>query len=400
MGKKRVIPAGSRFGNFFCITEKVDGKDIFRIRRRVTLPCGTKIEPRYPAKNYKNLVFKSDFDQLVNKLNYREDQQAKRNIEIRSSFIPTQIMESFRERLQVDIPSEKDFRYLYNTVFKKYFLNFFFNQNIYDPKDFLQYQEQWAKALLGKADDPTKNVFTNASVKSIKRTIEVANRFMVHLREKDLESYPTLIVFTPISKGALKEHGASLGLNEEDETVGQFITDTDWEVINDKLPESIGAFVRLAYFYGLRRAETLGFDSPTSVKNGYLRISKQLKSFKNGNPAFKTLKDKDSRSTPHWFTDVQTARELVVKSMAGKMHPDTLYTKWVALMKSLNMSYDLHDLRRTFISRALIDRSPRLVQLSVGHVSISTTMLYGRDHRNLSDEVYDPEAANKALSVK
>ncbi len=109
------------------------------------MPDGTKIEPRYPARLYSSATSRDQLEKLVNKLNYREDQKAKRNIEIRTSFIPTDIMESFRDRLQIEIPSEKDFRYIYNTVFKKYFLGFFIDKQIYGPKEFSRHQEQWPK---------------------------------------------------------------------------------------------------------------------------------------------------------------------------------------------------------------------------------------------------------------
>jgi integrase len=74
------------------------------------------------------------------------------------------------------------------------------------------------------------------------------------------------------------------------------------------------------------------------------------------------------------------------------MHPDTFYEKWCTYISSLNLSYDLHDLRRTFITKALRLHHPRDVQMAVGHVSLTTTMGYAQDDRDTSDEVFKPEA--------
>jgi integrase len=60
-------------------------------------------------------------------------------------------------------------------------------------------------------------------------------------------------------------------------------------------------------------------------------------------------------------------------------------------MDELDFNYDFHDLRHTFITKAISAYPPRDVQLAAGHKSIETTMRYAHDNRNLDDEVFNPE---------
>ncbi len=84
-----------------------------------------------------------------------------------------------------------------------------------------------AKALLGKADNPDENIFENASVKSIKRTIDIANRFMVHLKAKCPTTILRSLSLRRLTRVLFKEHAAALDLDDEDSENGQYIPPED-----------------------------------------------------------------------------------------------------------------------------------------------------------------------------
>jgi integrase len=71
-----------------------------------------------------------------------------------------------------------------------------------------------------------------------------------------------------------------------------------------------------------------------------------------------------------------------------RVHPDTLGMYFAALMKKLKLPYQMHDLRRTFITKVLELNSPKQVMLAVGHANIETTMKYIRDDRAMDDSIF------------
>lgn len=377
----KVYPRGTVFGDYFLTVDKTFKGQQYSIRRYITLPDGTKIQPRYPRKKYKGIKTKEELDQLLNRLNYRK---RNKNIEIRTSFISPHLMEAFENLLLTDIPNEKDARYLYQTVLKKYFLNFFIGTlKLYDPKEWTKHQAEWGAALLGKIDN---KIFTKKpSAKLVKTTIQVANRFMSFLHVQMPEDYPP-ITFKPLSRGAIKTYQAQ----NTGKKIGQFIPDEDWKTIDSKLPSSIGCFIRLMYYYGLRRAESLGFSSTDSVRRDFLKITQQLKSYNEISPTYSILKDKEQRETPHWFLKPEIAYKLIQDGIDKKRHPDTLSVEWEEFIKGLGMTYKLHDFRRTFITKALRKYAPRDVQLAVGHANLLTTMKYAQDDRSLKDDIWKP----------
>ena len=62
-------------------------------------------------------------------------------------------------------------------------------------------------------------------------------------------------------------------------------------------------------------------------------------------------------------------------------------------MIKLDLPYKIHDLRHTFITKAVRIHAPRDVQLAVGHKDLRITMGYLRDDRDLSDEEFEPDEA-------
>lgn len=391
MPKSKTYPKGTKFGRFMVVNDATEQEPKYSIKMQITLPDGKRSVRRLSKKTYASFTTRKQFDQLVDRLNHEHDTRVKRAIEIRTAFIPNNLMEGFRAMLSAEVPNQKDFKYLYNKVLKSYFLDFFIGRlQLLNPKDWVKRQYEWGAALMGKAENKENNIFDfAASAKTIKTTVQVANRFMKYLHLQMPDDYP-LTVFEPISKAALKTYQADRV--KDDDEVGQFINDADWSVIDKKLPTELGCFIRLMYFYGLRRAEALGFDSTKAVRRDHLKISKQLRMVEgsDGKPVYGILKDKDQRSTPHWFITPDQTYKLVEESIDKKMHPDTFSVKWVAFMKELKMDYLLHDLRRTFITKALRDQNARDVQLAVGHANLETTMRYAQDDRNLGDEEFKP----------
>lgn len=388
-----LYPKGTKFGNYFLQAE-APGR--FTIRRQITLPDGTRSQPRHPKKLYAHLTTENELQQYLNRLNHRQDQKARLALEIRTSFIPQALMDEFRDQLKLEIPNPKDFRYQYSRVFQSYFLKFFIHTlNVVDPNQWYQHQSQWGAALLGHAENPEHNLFKKKmSFKTISKTIQIANRFMRLIHLKNPAEFQR-IVFDPISRGAQNAYTGEIERQKGDASdVGKFITPEDWTKIQKGLPADIRPFIELAYAYGLRRGETMGFENMESVKKGYLKVSQQLVGIGFDKACrYGALKSRAKRETPHWFATPHETYNHIKDGLERKMHPDTLYVRWNQYMISLGMDYALHDLRRTFITRALREYNPRDVQLAVGHVSLSTTMLYAMDDRDHSDDTFEPSAS-------
>lgn len=378
------------FGEYFLAKEK--NKHV--IRRYVVIIDGEKKKKssvRYPFSKYKNFKSKEELENLIIRLNGRENRKKIQTIKEKLAYLPTNIMEEFRELLTNEIPTEKDARYHYKNL-HRYFLKFFveFCGKV-DPNEWKSKQSLWGLALLRRLPKEQEhlNIFEREmSYKTIKGLIQLANRFMVFIHEKNSEEIP-LYKLNPISNAMLKDYIARQDMKGEE--IGKFIIDDDWKVINKNLPDDIGCFVRLGYFYGLRRGETLGL-MPEDVRNGHLSLERQLaKTDGNGNYVFKPLKDRDFRKTPHWFLDKTEAYELIEEAHTKRIHPDTLGVKFASLMTELKMDYELHDLRRTFITRALDTQKPKAVMFACGHANIETTMKYIRDDRQSDDTVFMPK---------
>lgn len=373
-------PKGTKFGNYILCE---DGPGKFSIRRQIVLPDGTRKQPRHPRAAYAHFQTKEELEQFVNRLNHRQDEAKRFALQVRSSFIPQALKDEFRDQLSLEIPNRKDAKYQYTTIFEKYFLHFFIHTlKVLDPNQWYKHQSRWGAALLSQGEH---KIFERPmSAKTIIKTIQLANRFMSFLHVKVPEEYRP-VKFQPISRGAMNAYRAQWELRKG-EPDGRYIPPEDWAEIEREAPAEIKPFIMLAYHYGLRRAEALGFENMDSVKKGYLKIIQQMVSLEEYGP----VKDRDQRDTPHWFATPAQAYLWIEAGLSKKMHPDTLGARWARLMKALKMPYEMHDLRRTFITRALREHPPRDVQMAVGHASLVTTMSYAMDDRNLRDETYKP----------
>lgn len=360
---------GLRYGKWFLTKEG--------IRRCVYHEDGKRTLIRYPKSKYSGLSL-DGIKRLIKRLNNETESEI---IQTRLLFLPPNILEEFRSKLELEIPNPKDFRYSYNTIFLKYFIGFFTQTGNLDPLKWPKMQSQWAKALLENPGYPK-------SPKSHKYIIQIANRFMAFLHEQYPEEIP-LYRFNPLSKARWKYREAYHSKN-----VGHYISDSDWTVIWEHCPEEIRPFVWLCYHYGLRRSEALGFRDTSVIRQGYLMIEWQ----KIKHNQYSVLKGRSKRKTPHWFASPKETYFWVKEGMKYCYHPDTFgkvfkdYVLRLYQNNHIKRIYTTHDFRRTFITRALRKAEPRDVQLAVGHVDLKTTMSYARDDRNLEDQVFIPDS--------
>jgi integrase len=374
-------PKGTLFNNFTLHFEVQKGITRAIIRRWVIFADGTRKHERYPAHLYSHL--RSDHKELekfVIRLNNQipEKLKTQAKVEIKHAFIDDALLESYKDYLVTQIPTtSRALSEHYYLV--KYFLHFFIGQmDMPNPLDWHRVHEtEWAKFLVSP-DAP-------AAATTKREIVAAANRFMRWLHKRRPSEVPPL-EFKPLSTPTLKQVEAKRELAG---TVHhpKMLKDKDWETIKKNIPEGLRPLVMLAYSYGLRRSESLALKSG-DVKKGYLSVERSLV----GPGEYTTLKAREKRQTPHWTCTAAQAygwiEEIHAKGLV--IHPDSFTKRWNAFQESLKMTYTLHDLRHTFITKALRTQVARDVQLAVGHADISTTMGYAHDDRELEDEVFIP----------
>lgn len=379
---KTKFSEGTTFGIWFPVQEGSN----WRIKRMVTLTNGKRQPQRLDRKTYLHIPNSRDAIQShCDRLNYGTNISKQREKEIKSAFIPETILIGFRDELRASIENPQYADYLFEKALKKYCLDYFINQlKLPDPRQWAKRQIAWGQALRS-----TKIFDEKPSARTITLVVQTANRFLSYLHRQMPEIYPALKL-NPVSKQVLKLHKAE----QSDAKLGKFINEMDWTKIQKRLPSDIEPFICLMYHYGLRRSESLGFQTTDSVRQSHLFISHQLKEM-GTTPIYKPLKSRDARKTPHWFCKPADAYRWISKGLDQKMHPDTLSEKWDDVMIDLGMDYGLHDFRRTFITRALREQNARDVQLAVGHSDLRTTMKYAQDDRDMADEVWKPSSKVK-----
>lgn len=370
-------PEGSKFTVYYSAKEG----NGYCIRRTVTLPNGLQSQVRLPKSQYNHLKTLEEIEKFVLRINGRENRKAIQQIELKLAYLPTSILEDFREMLYSEIPNQKDARNHYKNL-HRYCLKFFVEHlGLNDPLDWKVNEHKWGMALLCEHSD-VKLYSEKRAVKTIKEVLQTANRFMAYLHKRVPKEIP-FIKLEPISKAKFKDYHAKLNLDTE--PIGKYITDNDWAIIEKKLPLEISPFIKLQYYYGLRRSESLATELK-DIANGHLNVQRQLVKANTTGP----LKSRFKRKTPHWFITPAETYKIIHDILGKRMHPDTLSVKFREFMTSLKMSYELHDLRRTFITRALDKMLGNAVpvKLAVGHANTETTMKYLRDNRILADTVF------------
>lgn len=361
------LPAGAvRAGAWFIS----NGKSGHSILRMVHYPARKSIQ-RYPRRLYSHFTNAQEVEALTYRLNGRniEAEKACRRLLTRNSAVPLHVLEDFRSRLLLEVTNEKDARYRYQLFIKHALRYFVEEEKNEDPAQWPTSQAAWGQYLLK----------TFSSADSIRRVVQITNRFLMVYKEH-YQNEVNIADLRPISKARLK----SLGPSGQDRSTS-FISDESWSIIDKNLPDDIGPFVRLAYHYGLRRSEALAIEIH-DVRKGYLSIERVLKGV---GPVYGPLKSRVMRQTPHWFCSPERAYSFS-KGILDRPHPDTLGDKFKALMKSLELKAQFHDLRRTFITKALSIHPSTSVMLAVGHRNLSTTQRYILDSRRMDSMPFEP----------
>lgn len=349
-----------------------------KIIKRMVSYVGKRSSQRYPINLYKNLNGE-ELEKFLARLNGRnlKLEKARNEALFRHAFISPELWGDFEDLMRAEIPNSKDVNYLLGCT-QKHFLNYFIVQlELRDPVEWKEKESKWGQYLLA----------TGKSSKTIRHWVQMANRFIRFLSDR----YPreiTRVEFDPISKARLKMYDSERKLKSGFEPKGQFIPLEDWKKIEKKLPEDIKPFIQLAYYYGLRRGEALGLKL-TDIKEDSLTIERKLVSSRDEQYTYEPVKDRDSRETPHWFATPQMTYD-IVDSIKKRMHPDVLGVKFIEYVETLGMSYQMHDLRRTFITTALRKQLPVDVMRAVGHADLATTQVYIMDDRQLSRKVFVP----------
>jgi len=386
------FPKGTKFGDWSVYREPQRGRVVFVIRRRVSCPGLKPKNERLNPSAYRQWAHdESELKKLCIRLNEQVNREEKLRlvVEIKHAYISPVFLDDYLSHLLTQIPDQHnagtEFYYL-----RHYFLNFFITKlQMRDPLHWhVAHKSKWAEFLL------SNEVPRSVAVK--KKIVQAANRFMIYLHEQRPQEVPPL-KFSPLSKAIYKKLVADRFL-EGSAKERKFVKEEHWAVIQVKMEElapNLEPFALLAYGYGLRRSETMGFEA-SDVRQGYLYVQKQLIKFKNQSPKYGPLKGRKPRKVPHNWLSNPTLASIWIKSGSAKlMHPDTLSDSWAAFMEKLGFDYDFHDLRHTWISRVI--RLPgvniRDVMLAAGHENIETTMRYLKDDRNLEDAVFIPEAS-------
>jgi len=331
----------------------------------------------YPAKKFRDFT-QEQLNDLVIRLNNKSPEEARirAKLDLDHAYISPNLLFQYFEHLCQEIPSQKNARRNFGYL-QRHVLGFFVKTHkIRDPQNWHKAQDRWAKYL-------TERKLSGAAIRQI--VIE-ANRFVAWLHKERPDEVPPL-KFQPINRARMKYLEAQRELDGEVKE-RKIVQESDWKKIVKTCPAELAPFIQLGANYGLRRAESLGV-TPDALRKGYLVISKQYV----GSDQYRPLKGRDHRKIPHWFSGPALAYEWIEAAQKLLMHPDTLTHKWADLMQKLGMDYDFHDLRHTFITKAIRQYAPRDVQLAAGHKNMETTMRYSHDDRALDDEPFDPKAA-------
>lgn len=339
---------------------------------------------RLPKAKYKHLS-EEELPAYVARLNHRYETQlaaAKAAYDFKHLFISQDLLDEFAALLRAEIPNENVHVSLYNYL-KKHCLHWFINQmGLVDPIDWKLHERSWGLALLCKHEDKRLAIWSKpVHPDTISKHIQVLNRFLRFLNQRMPKEVP-VVILEPLSKAQARLYKAEY---ESGESVGHLVTHDDWKTIERTIDVKIKELVQLAYYYGLRQAECLG---ELNLFEDSLEVVNQLDAYP-GEAVYAPLKNRKTREVPHWFCEPKLTHRLLADRKL--MHPDTFGQKFASEMARLKMPYGLHDLRRSFITRAFRDGMlPTDIRLAVGHVSLETTLRYAQDDRGLKRKRYVP----------
>jgi integrase len=348
---------------------------LYRDRGRWVIRRGKERLPtaKYHRIRHDELLLREYVDRLNAPLRVKEA------VKFKHAFISPALLAEYQEWLEAQIPTKRNAQCEY-TYLEEYFLNYFIGQlNLSNPLDwFSVHATKWAKFLL--SDVAPKSAKTKRAI------VQAANRFMGWLHKKRPEEVPPL-VFQPLSRAVYKDIEAARQMRGERKE-RRAISDVHWKEIRRSLSEEpIRPLVLLGYFYGLRRSECLGVR-PEDVRQGHLCVERQLGKLGTYFPP----KGRGPRKVPHWFARASDAYAWAEDLQKALMHPDTLTDRWNALMVALDLDYDFHDLRHTFITKSVRKHPVADVMYAAGHKDLKTTSRYVHDARPSDDAPFKPAA--------
>lgn len=349
-----------------------------RIRRRVIRSDGSKSMQAFPWDRYKH---ESDMSRIriVEVLNYESKlvKIAREQFDVKSAYLPKEVMKGFYDLLLSEIPSPKqakrNYRYLH-TYFIEFFIQFGPSPVVWHRK----HVPAWSGWLESH----------KLAVSTMKCIIQTINRFMRYLHKVMPDHYPA-IVFEPFSKAMLREIKAKRPMKER-----RFIPDEHHKILLLRLEPHLKALYCLLYDYGLRLSEGCYLQGMSQqIKVKYLHVEEQLKRVDRFGSRYNgPLKwHHPPRKTPHWFSTPNECYEhisnLILKTPNeyGRELSDAIE----AILGS-RYRYTPHDCRHTFITRAIRVKPINDVRLAVGHKDISVLSNYLKDDRNLDDDVFRP----------
>lgn len=364
--------------------------------RRYQIVAGKHVWERLPKAKYRHCKTKEELQKFVERINHRYEvdlEKAKAAYEFRHRFISQDHMDEFETLLKSEIPNKNVAVSAY-TYLRRNCLHWFINQKgLPDPINWKEHEITWGLALLGKLEGKASqfNVFeSKVHPDTISKHIQVMNRFLRFLHKKLPNDVPS-ITLEPISKANFSLYRAEY--KQDGNRAGAYITDADWKVIEKEIDPTIKPFVQLGYYYGLRQSECLGVQLDDLFED-CLDVERQLVAFKDGKPKYGPVKNRLKRQVPHWFIEPKFTFEFI-RDVPKLMHPDTFGDRFKEEMVRLKFKYRLHDLRRTFITRAFrASKNPRDIMLAAGHSDLDTTMRYAQDDRNLGRKKFVPKGAS------
>jgi integrase len=350
-----------------------DGQPVIR---RYTKRDGKVKWERYPKDKYRNIT-RSELENFMRRINITaalKRAEAEERYNFDHSFVTKEKLNEF-EAMLLNRANNQAHITRTLTYLKKHVLHYFIlEKKLPHPNFWIKHEEEWGRYLMKK----------KLSANTLKQIVQAANRLLLFLRRKNSEEIQA-IRLEPFSSKKLQHMKAVSKFAVR----RKLISDEDVQVMINNCRPELKSYILLAYKFGLRRAEILGL-SPDHVLKGALSVTRQVVDV---NPIIKygPLKSKQVRKVPYWQSSPKEAYELI-KDLAV-IHPSTLSDMFSALMAELKMPFQLHDFRRTFITKALRANHWRDVQLAAGHYDIKTTIGYAQDDRTIDDEKWTPDDA-------
>jgi integrase len=376
---------------------------------------GKQKRQRLPTKYIRELV-KGDEDarNLVLRLNGKDpkEEAARLRYQERVAWISPELLRAYESKVRNNYTSEKDFSTVMNYL-HRYVLDFFVNRlNEPDVRMWKARQDLWGTYLLNKdvaEDDPHRILEPGKlfSKKVLKYIINEANRFLRFVHNQMPLEVP-YIKLEPLDKMALVNADAKRIQVNGRKHPGVYIPPAKLTKIMKHLKEIAEAqpwakAALIAYYYGLRTAETVALETQ-NIKSGYLLVESQFVSWEFDEEGeedmqavkhTRSVKDREQRKVPHWISKPKETYELVTSINKARFTAEWASDQFTELTRELfkdeGIIYHLKDLRKTWVTNMLKKQNHEQVRLAAGHSDIKTTLgHYVEDGREMDDEIYLP----------